>query len=85
MYTLLIACSLILVIIAAIATIFAIRQEERKMDHYKEQHLSVKEARERSLEYEQSSVSSVVPVQFWTYIIATIVTIVLIIVFAIYY
>lgn len=85
MYTLLIICSLLLVVIAAVATFYAIRQEERKMAHYKLQHISAKEERERSLEYEQTSVGSVVPVQFWTYIIATFVTLALIVVFAIYY
>lgn len=85
MNTMLIIASIILVIIAGIVTVYAFKQEEKKMEKYKQEHLSAEDARKRSQEYEENSISSVVPVQFWTYLIATLVTIVLIVVFAIYY
>jgi hypothetical protein len=85
MNSILIISSLVLLIIAGVVTFYAFKQEEKKMKKYKEQHLTAKEARERSLEYEEKSVSSVIPLQIWTYGIATVFTIIIVVVFAIYY
>lgn len=81
----LILASVFLVIIAGIVTFFAFKQEEKKMEKYKEAQLSPAEARKRSQEYEESSVSSVLPMQIWTYIIVTVVTVIFIVIFAINY
>lgn len=85
MYTILIGISLVLVIVAAFITVRALKQEERKMKEYKNGAFSYKDALKRSQEYEENSVSAMLPVQIWTYVAAFIVTIILIVAFAIYY
>lgn len=79
MYTMLIIASLVLILIAGIVTLLAFKQEENKIESYKEQNLSPIEERKRSQEYEENSVSSVVPLQIWTYTITAIITVVLIV------
>lgn len=78
-YTMLIIASLVLILIAGIVTLLAFKQEENKIESYKEQNLSPIEERKRSQEYEENSVSSVVPLQIWTYTITAIITVVLIV------
>jgi len=81
MNTILIICSVVLAIIAGLVTWYAVKQEDRKIEKHKEE--SPEEARKRSLEYEENSVSSVLPVQIWAYSIVTVVTIVIVVIFAI--
>lgn len=70
-------------IIAAIVTVYALKQEERKMKEYKS--MSYEEAMKRSQQYEEESVATMLPVQIWTYVIGIVVTLIIIAVFAIYY
>lgn len=83
MNTILILGSMILIIVAGIITWFAVKQENKKIQEHKNE--SAEEARERSLEYEKNSVSKMLPVQIWTYTIVTVITIVIVIIFAINY
>lgn len=85
MNTVLILSSLVLVIIAAIVTVKALKQEERKMNEYKTNEYSYEDALKRSQHYEENSVSTMLPVQIWSYVIVTVVTLVLVGMFAIYY
>ncbi len=85
MYTILIVISLVLVIVAAIVTVSALKQEERKMKEYETGGFSYKDALKRSKEYEKNSISKMLPVQIWTYVAAFVVTVIIITAFAIYY
>ncbi|MBO1002967.1 hypothetical protein ACFSKI_02275 [Pseudogracilibacillus auburnensis] len=85
MNTILIVSSLLLVIIAAVITIHALKQEEKKMNEYSTKEFSFADAQKRSKHYEENSVSTMLPIQIWTYIIGFIVTVILITAFAIYY
>lgn len=85
MYTILIILSIFLIMIAGIITAIAFKQEEKKMENYKEKQLSSVAARQRSQEYEENSVASVLPVQIWSYVIVTLISLLLIIVIAINY
>jgi len=85
MNAILILFSLILVIVAAVITVKALKQEERKMKEYETNALSYKDALKRSKAYEENSVSTMLPVQIWTYVIGFIVSIILIAAFAYYY
>lgn len=83
MNTILILFSTILVIVAGVVTWFAVKQEDKKIRAHENE--APHEARQRSLEYEKTSVSSMLPVQIWTYGIVTVVTIIIVIIFAINY
>ncbi|HLR54230.1 MAG TPA: hypothetical protein VK078_05830 [Pseudogracilibacillus sp.] len=83
MNMILIWSSMILIIVAGIITWFAVKQENKKIQDHKNE--SAEEARERSLAYEKNSVSKMLPVQIWTYSIVTIVTIIVVIIFAFNY
>lgn len=83
MNTILIVFSTVLVIVAGVVTWLAVKQEDKKIEEHKKE--TPEEARQRSLEYEKNSVSSMIPVQIWAYGITTVVTIVLVIIIAVYY
>jgi len=85
MNTILIACSVLLVIVAAAGTAYALKQEDRKIKKYQAADYTVKDEIKRSQEYENNSVSKYNPIQIWTYVIGLIVTLILIAAFAIYY
>jgi len=85
MNTILIIGSLGLVVVAAIVTVIALKQEERKMKEYQTDVFSYQDELKRSHEYEENSIKNVVPIQLWMYGIGLVVSIVLIIAFAIYY
>ena len=85
MYLTLILISFLFIVIAAVLTIIALRQENQKVKKYEADGSTYKEALKRSHEYEKASISSVVPIQLWVYGIGALLTIVLIIAFAMYY
>ncbi|HLR64068.1 MAG TPA: hypothetical protein VK075_01430 [Pseudogracilibacillus sp.] len=75
--------SLILSIIAGIITIYALKQEDRKIKQYQSEGHNPANDLKRSHDYEKESVSSVLPVQIWAYGICTVITLVLVIYFAV--
>jgi|GEM_PF-2256327 len=85
MNTILIIGSLGLVIVAALVTVIALKQEERKMKKYQTDVFSYEDELKRSHEYEQNSIKNVIPIQLWMYGIGLVFSIVLIVVFAVYY
>ncbi len=68
MNAILIIGSLVLVIIAAIITVKALKQEERKLKRYESQAFSHRDAIRRSKHYEENSVSTMLPIQIWAYV-----------------
>ena len=62
----------ILFIVAMVFTFYAFKQEEIKMKKYKEEGDSEESELKRSLEYESTSVKKYIPIQIWMYVIATI-------------
>ncbi|GAB3064326.1 hypothetical protein [Virgibacillus ainsalahensis] len=73
---------LILLSIFAIGgTFFAFKQEENKMKKYEKEGETVQDEIKRSLDYEESSLKSNVPIQIWIYSIAIFLSLVA---FAIY-
>jgi len=85
MNTILIFGSLGLVVVAAIVTVIALKQEERKIKKYQTDVFSYEDELKRSQEYEENSIRNVIPIQLWMYGIGLVASIVLIIAFAIYY
>lgn len=85
MNTILIIGSLGLVVVAAIVTVIALKQEERKIKKYQTEVFSYEDELKRSQEYEENSIRNVIPIQLWMYGIGLVASIVLIIAFAIYY
>src|SRR5699024_8562505 len=78
---LLIIISFVLIIIAGVVTVLAFKQEEKKIETYKEQRQSPEEERKRSEEYEKNSVSDEIPLQIWAYVTTAIITVILIVIF----
>lgn len=76
MSTGLIILFVILFILAVGGTFFAFKQEEKKMKHYEEVEETREEELKRSLDYEQTSLKSNVPIQIWIYTITTLVTLI---------
>lgn len=85
MYMALILVSIVFVLIAAVLTIFALNQEDKKIQKYKSDGSTHEEALKRSHEYEKASISAVIPIQLWVYGIGAFLTVVLIVAFAMYY
>src|SRR5699024_6444639 len=78
---LLIIISFVLIIIAGVVTVLAFKQEEKKIETYKEQRQSPEEERKRSEEYEKNSVSDVIPLQICAYVTTAIITVILIVIY----
>ncbi|MEI3612846.1 hypothetical protein [Pseudogracilibacillus sp. SO30301A] len=78
MYTILIVISLMLVIVTAIVTVSALKQEEKKMKKYETGGFSYKDALKRSKEYEENSISTMLPVQILKYVADFVVVVILI-------
>ncbi|MEI3607844.1 hypothetical protein SPD48_19340 [Pseudogracilibacillus sp. SE30717A] len=85
MNAILISCCLVLVVIAAIVTVRALKQEERKLKRYESQTFPHKDAIRRSKHYEENSVSTMLPIQIWSYVAGFIVIALLITLFALFY
>lgn len=72
---------IILFIIAMGATIFALKQEERKMRTYEEEGQTAQDELKRSIEYESKSLKTNVPILTWIY---SITILLVLIVFTVY-
>lgn len=83
MYMGLIIGSLILSIIAAIITIYALKQESNKIKKYQSEGHNPESDLKRSHDYEKDSINNVLPIQIWAYGICTVITLVLVIYFAV--
>src|SRR5699024_12852491 len=78
---LLIIISFVLIIIAGVVTVLAFKQEEKKIETYKEQRQSPEKERKRSEEYEKNSVADMIPLQIWAYVTTAFITVFLIVLF----
>lgn len=70
-------------LVAVIITYRVLKEEERKQKGYEESGQSAEEELQRSLEYEKSSWSSNIPVLTWIYVIATLLSIIALVVYMI--
>lgn len=83
MYMGLIIGSLILTIIAGIVTVYALKQENKKIAKYQAEGNNPANDLKRSHDYEKESVNEALPVQLWAYGICAFVTLILVIYFAV--
>ncbi|MHA6252629.1 hypothetical protein [Oceanobacillus sp. CAU 1775] len=71
----------ILCVIAAVYTFKAIKEMENKQKEYKNNPDSLKDAIQRSSEYEKSSWGTSIPGLTWMYIIATVVSLIALLIY----
>lgn len=83
MYMSLIIGSLVLTIVAGVVTVYALKQEDKKIQKYQAEGNNPESDLKRSHDYEKESVNAVLPVQIWAYGICAVVTLVLVIYFAV--
>ncbi|MUV36319.1 hypothetical protein JNUCC1_00120 [Lentibacillus sp. JNUCC-1] len=66
----------ILFAVAVVGTLYAFKQEEKKMKQYEEEGDTPEEELKRSLDYEEESLRSNIPLQIAIYIIAIVLSVV---------